>query len=86
MKNVDSLIQVDFMPIMTFDVALIACSASIFTRLKGAKIALECRTFEPDLGGGDRESTSFARPGSSKKLPRIAERKWQFEQNSGRGN
>ena len=46
MKNVDSLIQVDFMSIMTFQVALTACSASIITLLKGAKIAHECRTFE----------------------------------------
>ncbi len=36
-RNVDSLIQVDFMSIMTFQVALNACSASNITLLKGAK-------------------------------------------------
>jgi hypothetical protein len=42
------LILVDCMSIMTFNVALNACSASILTIFKGAKRELECRTFEPE--------------------------------------
>ena len=61
MKNVDSLIQVDFMSIMTFQVALNACSASIITLLKGAKIALECRTFKPDAAHCIREAPKSCR-------------------------
>ncbi len=46
--HVESLLQVDFMSIMTFSVSHTACSASILNHLKGMKIALECRTFEPE--------------------------------------
>jgi len=77
MKNVDSLIQVDFMSIMTFQVALNACSASIITLLKGAKIALECRTFKPDAAHCIREAPKSCREsqissGRSSEIPDAA--------------
>ncbi len=73
-KNVDSLIQAKFMSIVTFYVALNAWSASILTLLKGAKIALECRTFKPDAAHCIREAPKSCREfknssGSSSKIP-----------------
>jgi hypothetical protein len=41
---------------MTFQDALNACSASIITLLKGAKIALECSTFKSDAAHCTREA------------------------------
>ena len=59
--SISNLIQVDFMSIMTFQVALNACSASIITLLKGAKIALECRTFKPDAAHCFRKAPKCCR-------------------------
>ncbi len=62
LKNADSLIQVDFMSISTLNVALNASSsASILTVLKGAKIALECRSFDPEGAHCIREAPRCCR-------------------------
>ncbi len=72
-KNVESFIQVDFMSIMTFHVALKACSASILTLLNGAQIALECRTFEPEGAHCIREARELQNSrGRSSEIPDAA--------------